>query len=58
METHLFSFEKEMYGKEIEVSLLHFVRPEQKFASVEELKKAMQADVAAAETYFNKSGNA
>ncbi|OUP51017.1 bifunctional riboflavin kinase/FAD synthetase [Lachnoclostridium sp. An181] len=58
LETHLFSFEKEMYGKEIEVKLLHFARPEQKFASVEELKKVMQADVAAAETYFNKTGNA
>lgn len=58
LETHLFSFEKEMYGKEIEVKLLHFARPEKKFASVEELQKAMQEDLALAETYFNKNGNA
>lgn len=54
LETHLLSFEKEMYGEEIEVALLRFVRPEKKFASVEELKAAMKADMESAKTYLRK----
>ena len=34
-----------MYGKEIKVELLDFVRPEMKFSSIEELKAQLDYDV-------------
>lgn len=47
LEVNVFSFDRETYGQTIRVELLSFVRPERKFASVEELKSQMEADIAA-----------
>ena len=47
VETFIYDFDKDVYGKMIEVRLLEFKRPEMKFDSVEELKKQMQSDIAA-----------
>ena len=47
LEVNVFSFDRETYGQTIQVELLSFVRPERKFASVEELKSQMEADIAA-----------
>lgn len=44
-ETHIFEYDEELYGEEIEVELLKFVRPEQKFESIEELRRAIIADM-------------
>ena len=44
-ETHLIDFDGDLYGKEITVALYAFLRPEQKFASLEELKTQIAADV-------------
>ncbi|MBP3703008.1 MAG: bifunctional riboflavin kinase/FAD synthetase [Lachnospiraceae bacterium] len=44
VETFLFDFDKDIYGKEIRVKLYRFLRPEQKFSGLDELKKNMFQD--------------
>jgi len=44
LETHIFDFEGDLYGREIGVRLEHFLRPDAKFADLEELKDAIAAD--------------
>ena len=39
VETFLFDFEKDVYGKKVDVEFMHFIRPEMKFEDVEGLKK-------------------
>lgn len=45
VETYLYDFDGNLYGKEIKVELLDFVRPEMKFSSIEELKIQLDYDV-------------
>jgi riboflavin kinase/FMN adenylyltransferase len=51
IETYLYSFNQEIYGKEIEIRFLHFQRDEKKFSSVEELKQAIHNDVVAGKEF-------
>lgn len=51
VETYLYDFAQDIYGKEITVRLFSFQRPERKFASVEELKAQMAADIARGRYY-------
>lgn len=44
-ETHIFDFNENIYGKAITVSLLKFLRGEQKFSGVTELFEQIQKDV-------------
>ena len=44
VETYIFDFNEDIYGSMLEVQLLYFVRPEQKFASFEDLKEQMYKD--------------
>jgi riboflavin kinase/FMN adenylyltransferase len=44
-ETHIFDFNKDIYGKPIKVNLLRFLRGEQKFAGVPELAAQIARDV-------------
>lgn len=46
VETFIYDFSDDIYGKEITVSLVKFIRPEQKFASVEDLSKQLKRDTA------------
>ena len=46
VETYLYDFSEDIYGKDIIVNLLSFKRPEMKFSSLEELKNQMQKDIA------------
>ena len=48
LEPYFFDFDGDLYGQEIEVALLHFLRPETKFAGVEDLKAQMAEDCARA----------
>ena len=51
VETYLYDFEDNLYGKDITVELLAFRRPEMKFDSVEHLQRQMEADIAAGRDY-------
>ncbi len=47
LEVHLFDFDGDLYGMELEVEFLRFVRPEKKFASLEDLRARIARDIAA-----------
>jgi riboflavin kinase/FMN adenylyltransferase len=44
LETFIFDFAGDLYGQEIGVRLVHFLRPDAKFAGLEELKAAIAED--------------
>lgn len=52
VETHIFDFNRNIYGSNVKVEFLKRVRPEQKFASLEELTIQMQEDIAYARKFF------
>ncbi len=56
VETYLFSFDGDVYGETEEVRLLHFVRPEKKFDSLELLREQISQDHAVGEAYFRDNG--
>jgi len=54
IETHLFDFDAQLYGMEVEVFLLHFIRDEMKFSGFEELRTRIHQDIAIAREYFDE----
>lgn len=44
LETNLFDFEGDLYGRRLRVELLRFLRPERRFDSLEELFRQIEAD--------------
>ncbi len=44
-ETYILDFDRDIYGRRIEVELIEYLRDEEKFSSLEELKKAISQDV-------------
>ncbi|MCM1132244.1 MAG: riboflavin biosynthesis protein RibF [Ruminococcus flavefaciens] len=44
-ETHIIGFSGDLYGRRISTEIMEFVRPEQKFASVDELKREIAEDM-------------
>ncbi|MFB9077833.1 bifunctional riboflavin kinase/FAD synthetase [Flavobacterium procerum] len=54
IEVHLFDFNEDIYDQEIEVSLLHYIREEQKFGSVELLKSQLGQDQSSALDFISK----
>lgn len=57
METHIFNFNKELYGKMIKVEFLKRTRPEVKFSSKEELAAQITKDCLIAKEYHMKKTN-
>lgn len=51
-EAHLLSFQGDLYGRRLRVVFRHKLRDEQRFPSLEALKAAIEADVAAGHRYF------
>ena len=45
LEIHLFDFDHDIYGKDLEVRFIRYLRPEKKFESVEALARQIEADV-------------
>lgn len=52
VETYLFDCDEDLYGEQEKVRLQHFLRPEVKFDSLEELKAQLREDEAAVRAYF------
>ena len=52
VETYIIDFCQDVYGKEVTVKFLEFIRPEKKFDSIEDLKTQMNADIVHAERYY------
>nr|WP_174762926.1 bifunctional riboflavin kinase/FAD synthetase [Anabaena sp. UHCC 0187] len=53
VEVHLLDWSGDLYGKNLVVQLVKFLRPEQKFPSLEALKNQIQLDCTAALEIFN-----
>jgi riboflavin kinase / FMN adenylyltransferase len=45
LELHLFDFDRDIYGEDVEVRFVRYLRPEQKFNSLDELKAQIARDV-------------
>ena len=54
VETYLFACNEDLYGQEAEVRFYKYLRPEKKFASLEELKKQLDRDVETGRSFFEK----
>jgi len=54
LETHIFDFDMDIYGKEITVRFIEKIRDEQKFPSIDELKNAVEKDIKSAGFKINK----
>lgn len=48
LEVHLFGLEREIYGEELEVEFVRFLRGERKYAGIEELRAQIERDADAA----------
>jgi riboflavin kinase/FMN adenylyltransferase len=48
LEVHVFDWSGDLYGLKLEVTLGDFIRPEQKFTGITELRAQIEADVALA----------
>lgn len=55
VEVHIFNFEQNIYGENVRVEFLDFIRPEEKFSSLEELIEQMNLDKKIALNYFERS---
>ncbi len=51
IEAHLFGFDQDIYGESLEIELLKYIRPEQKFEGLESLRRQIQLDKEEAERY-------
>lgn len=52
IETYLFDFDEDLYGKRVEIYPRHYIRSEQKYTSIAELKGAIANDVQFAQRWF------
>ena len=50
-----FDFSEDVYGKTVKVEFIKMLRPEMKFASIDELKSQMNQDKKTTKDYFNKA---
>ena len=56
VETYMFGIntKDELYGREIRVSLLHYLRPEIRFDSIDDLKQQIRTDIRSGKEYFGE----
>lgn len=54
LEVHLFDFEGDLYGQELQVELRAFVRAEKKFDDLEQLKAQITQDVVKVKNFFDR----
>ncbi len=53
LETHLFNFNQDIYGRYVSVQFKHKLRDEMRFGSLEQLQSQIRQDVVAAKDFFN-----
>ncbi len=58
LEVYLLDFDGELYGQTIDVAFIGWLRHEQKFSSLDALKRNMMADVAQARVSLQRAGKA
>jgi riboflavin kinase/FMN adenylyltransferase len=58
LEVFLFDFDGDLYGQAIDVAFIGWIRHEQKFESIETLKRHMTADAIQARDALKRAGNA
>jgi len=51
LEVHFFSPTPDLYEQELEIELIHYLRPEKRFADQESLRQQIKQDIADAEVY-------
>ncbi len=56
MEVHLLDYQGDLYGRHVKVDFLHYLRPEQRFESLDALRQQIQRDEQAARAYFSARG--
>jgi riboflavin kinase/FMN adenylyltransferase len=54
IEANLFDFDKEIYGEDLRVELLHYLRPEQKFSGLDALIEQLKTDKENVLAFFAK----
>lgn len=57
IETHIFDFNKTIYGQEVQIEFYHFIRPEKKFNGIEALQYQISKDKEQIQHYFAESIN-
>ncbi len=55
IEVHIFNFDENIYGKQIELCFFDKIRNEQKFSSVDELKNQLERDKQQVIAFFNQA---
>jgi riboflavin kinase/FMN adenylyltransferase len=53
LEVHLLNFDGDLYDTEIEITFLDFLRPEQRFENLDQLKEQIARDISAARASFD-----
>jgi riboflavin kinase / FMN adenylyltransferase len=57
LELHLFDFKQDIYGRDVEVAFLRYLRPERKFSGIEELRAQIQRDAEEARHIYESDKN-
>jgi riboflavin kinase/FMN adenylyltransferase len=52
LEFHLFDLDRDLYGEDLELKFLKYLRPEKKFENLGALREQITRDVAAAHAIF------
>ena len=55
LEVHLFDFDKDIYGKDLTVEFLAFIRDEKKFGNFALLTEQIHQDIQIAKDYHSKN---
>jgi riboflavin kinase/FMN adenylyltransferase len=53
---HLLDFHGDLYGRHVKIDFLHYLRPEQRFASLDALRQQIQRDEHQARAWFSARG--
>jgi len=55
LEVYIFDFDDDIYGKYLNIDFLHKIRDEEKFESLDELKKWIEDDIVKARDWFSRN---